>query len=119
MNTNKKNDLPTSFEGAVSILSQSEFKTLSEITKRRNMVFEKLSIVIKACNGDWVADMSDREQKKWYNYFYIDNRSLFCYDYTSSIYYNVAVPSALFIKDEETALYIKDTFFDLYEAYYL
>ena len=79
--------------------------------------FEQLCIVIEVLNEGWKPNFNDINQKKYYNYFNMEN-GLLLFSVTDYYYRSVSVPSGLYLKDEETAIYCKDNFFELYKSVY-
>jgi hypothetical protein len=83
--------------------------------------YEKLTIIIEALNEGWKPNFTNPNQNKCYNYFSIKNGEFvfYCTTYTYCRYGDMHVPSALYFKNEELAIYCKDNFFDLYKEYYM
>ena len=80
--------------------------------------YEKLTTIIKALNQGWYPNFDNEIERKWFNY-YQKNRGVFSF-YT--VHYRntgLAVPSALYLKDEKTAKYANETFFNEYKELYL
>jgi hypothetical protein len=84
------------------------------------IAYRKLKTVTKALNGDWEADWTDDDEKKWAPYFTV-SPSGFVF-YVSSCNYSYAGAGyavRLCFKDEETASYAGRTFTDLYRRFIL
>jgi hypothetical protein len=80
--------------------------------------YEQLCIVIEGLNDGWKPDLNDTVQYKYYNYFKMEGGEFVFYG-TSYYCSNLSVPSALYFKNEELAIYCKDTFFELYKSVYM
>jgi hypothetical protein len=76
----------------------------------------KLIIITKALNEGWKPDWTDVNQYKYYNSFYMNNGT-FSFYYTYFDNNCVSVPSALFFKNLELAVYAKQMFIGLYKDY--
>jgi hypothetical protein len=108
----------TSFSDACIRLGLSEPDLIKPNYDKKYQAFIKLSIIIEGLNDGWKPDFTDDDQYKYYNYFYFKNGS-FVFFGTSYDCSNLSVPSALYLKDNETAKYCKDNFIDLYKEYYM
>ena len=106
-----------SFEDACHYLGKSEIDIFDGVKNIRLTNQLKLETVIEALNEGWKTDFNNINQKKYYNYFNMEN-GLFVFLGTGYNYGLMSVPSALYLKDEETAIYCKDNFFELYKEYY-
>ena len=108
----------TSYKEACDVLGLVESDVIKPDYDTRTTAFAKLSVIIEVLNEGWKPDFTDENQKKYYNYFKVENGLfVFC----DVIYYwrSMYVPSALHLKNEELAMYAKDTFLDLYKECYL
>lgn len=84
--------------------------------------FYKLSVVVSAINDGWKPDWNDYNQRKWWNWFYVEaNTAGFVYScsYYSPAYTSAAVGSRLCFKSEELAEYAAKNFIDLYNDFLL
>ena len=110
----------TSFKEACSMLGYDESDIIKPNYDTKHQAFIKLSTVIESLNEGWKPDVNDNSQKKWYNRFKIENGLfVFCDTYFLYTYWYMTVPSAHYLKDEQTAIYCKDNFFELYKEYYM
>jgi hypothetical protein len=107
----------TSFSDACIRLGLSEPDLIKPNYDKKYQAFIKLSIIIEGLNDGWKPDFTDYGQYKYYNYFYFKNGSFVFFGTTISS--NLSVPSALYFKSKELAIYCKDNFFDLYKEYYI
>ena len=108
----------TSFKDACDVLGITEYDILKPNYDTKIQAFIKLSTVIESLNKGWKPNFNDINQKNYYNRFRMEN-GLFVFAATTYYYRSVHAPSALYLKDEETAIYCKDNFFDLYKEYYM
>ena len=108
----------TSFKEACSMLGYDESDIIKTNYDTKIQAFIKLSTVIESLNKGWKPDVNDENQKKYYNRFRMEN-DLFVFCDTTYYYRSVHAPSALYLKDEKTAIYCKDNFFELYKEYYI
>ncbi|MEI6565291.1 MAG: hypothetical protein WCR20_01330 [Verrucomicrobiota bacterium] len=97
--------------------------TVSDIANSVN-AFYQLCIITRALNQNWIPDINDWRQPKWYNWFYIDSSGAFSGLSSSSAYYSPAVTSAaigarLCFKSKELAIYAREQFLSLHEQYLL
>ena len=106
-----------SFEDACEYLGITELEAFEGTTNPRLISQLKLETIIKALNEGWKPDFTDTRQRKYYNYFQILNGS-FVFTDTDYRFSFIKTPSTLYFKDEQTAIYCKDNFFDLYKQYY-
>jgi len=106
-----------SFEDACESLNITTESIIKNQTDLRLINQLKLETIIKALNEGWEPDFNTTNQRKYYNYFKMNNGS-FVFADTVYTYGNMHVPSALYFKDEQIAIYCKDNFFDLYKQYY-
>ena len=106
-----------SFEDACQYLKVTPESIIKNQTEQRFINQLKLETIIKSLNEGWKPNFNDNNQKKYYNYFKMENGSFVFCD-TTYYYRLMSVPSALYLKDEQTAIYCKDNFFDLYKEYY-
>jgi hypothetical protein len=107
-----------SFEDACVALKTTPETIIGTQTEQRFINQLKLETIIKALNEGWKPDFNDNNQKKYYNWFSIIDGE-FVFGDTYYTYGGMYVPSALYFKNEELAIYCMDNFFDLYEEYYL
>lgn len=79
------------------------------------IAYQKLKVIIKAANGDWVADFDNINQAKWSPWFYMNSPG---FRFNVSYYVNASsrVGSRLCFKDEKTCKAVATKFIDLYEA---
>ena len=78
--------------------------------------YVNLVICIKILNEGWYPNWKDKEETKYYNYFDLESG----FSYWTTTYDNTVttVPSALCLKDEETAKLAKSILIDLYKEVY-
>lgn len=103
-------DIVTSYETACDSLGVKPNKNVTP--------YEKLTTIIKALNQGWYPNFDNADERKYFNYYQKKNGvfSFFAVDYYHS---NMFVPSALYFKDEKTARYANDKFFEEYKELYL
>lgn len=77
--------------------------------------FAKLTFIADAFNGEWKADWSNTNQKKWYPYFDMSSGFRFCDTDFNSDDTGTDVGSRLCFRDDETAKNVGKTFISLYE----
>jgi hypothetical protein len=80
--------------------------------------YEKLTTIIKALNQGWYPNFDDENERKCFNY-YQKKHGVFSFCYVDYYYTLISVPSALYLKDEKTAKYANETFFNEYKELYL
>ena len=80
--------------------------------------YEKLTTIIKALNQGWYPNFDNENERKWFNY-YQKNRGGFDFCLVGYHYTTINVPSALYLKDEKTAKYVNEMFFNEYKDLYL
>jgi hypothetical protein len=102
-------DKVTSYKTACKVLG---------IEPNHKTSYERLTTIIKALNNGWKPNFKDSNERKYYNYFH-NNQSGFSFYAVYCYYTNMLVPSALYLKDEETALYANKIAFKEYEDLYL
>jgi hypothetical protein len=79
--------------------------------------FTKLKIFTKVLNEGWKPNMSNQNEYKYWNYFYMDNGT---FSFTTLSHYSyLYVPSALFLKTAELAKHVIKIAFEEYKTYYL
>jgi hypothetical protein len=102
-------------------IDKCEFDKMSIILGKKAVAFRYLELLYEALNDGWKPDFTDNNQKKYLNYFKIENGEFvfYCTTYTYCRYGDMHVPSALYFKNEELAIYCKDEFVDLYKELYL
>ena len=108
----------SSFTDACNILGLYESDLIKPDYDIKAIALTKLTVIIEALNDGWKPDLTDRNQKKWYNWFRMENDE-FVFHGTDFNFRYMDVPSALYFKSEELAIYCKDNFMDLYKQYYL
>ena len=99
-------------------IDKCEFDKCLPFLAKQEVAFKYLKLLIEALNDGWKPDLTDRNQNKWYNWFRMENGE-FVFHGTDYIFGRMDVPSALYFKSEELAIYCKDNFMDLYREYYL
>ena len=77
--------------------------------------YEKLKIIVKVTNQGLVPDWANTSQRKWYPWFYM---SPFAFDGTCCVASGTCGASRLCVHSEELAIYLGETFTDIYEIYY-
>lgn len=125
-------DRVTSFEDACDVLdldsdvidvypeclSDMDYMPLRD--QKSVIAYCKLIIIIRALNEGWEPDWNDRNQHKYWNWWYINSAGLACSTTNSAVSFAPAsVGSRLCFKSEELAAYAARTFKDLYEDYLL
>lgn len=117
--------LPESFEEALDVLEskkpgiKEEFQNFSQLKNRysRRMLAEfKLMVIIEVLNGEWVADFTDCNQRKWFPWFSSGGLAgLGCvHSAYAASHALTAFGSRLCCKDEPTAEYVGRNFIPLY-----
>ena len=83
---------------------------------------KKLEVITAALNEGWSPDWNNREQYKYYPYFYIEPRKhgasaglSYAYTYYAASYSYAYIGSRLCFNDPETARYAGKQFTELYE----
>ena len=83
--------------------------------------YQKLKIIIKCLNGDWVCDMKNFDQPKYWPYFDLSSGSGFVF---SDSYYlftgtSTGVGSRLCFKNRAISDYCAEQFIDVYKDFLL
>ena len=93
---------------------------LPEKDQRSIIAYYKLTIIIRAMNEGWEPDFSDHNQRKYWNYLWMDSAG-FVYSATNSAasYTDTVIGSRLCFKDYATARAAIENFQSLYEEYLL
>jgi hypothetical protein len=78
------------------------------------IAFIELKLIAKAINGDWVADWSNENERKWIPYFKMDQFSFYDSNY---YYWNSYAASALYFQSEEKSNHAAKYFLDVYKRY--
>ena len=97
--------------------------TVSDIANSVN-AFYQLCIITRALNQNWIPDLNNWKQNKWYNWFYVDSTGalsgLSSSDLSDSpAYTDTTIGARLCFKSKELAIYAREQFFPLYEQYLL
>ena len=82
-----------------------------------DQAFKKLKIIVKVTNQGWAPDWANTSQYKWFPWFYM---SPFAFDvaYYESTDTSSYGASRLCVHSEELAIYLGETFADIYKVYY-
>jgi hypothetical protein len=88
------------------------------------IAFYKLSVIATALNEGWKPDWSDRNQRKWFPWWYVDpDRSTaglaFAFTHNTASIASAYFGSRLGFKTEALARYSADQFKELYEDFLL
>lgn len=92
-------------------------KITGDDPKKKYSPSDKIKIIVKAIVGDWKADYSDSSQRKWFPYFIYDNKlgafrfHVACYDFSNAL---AGAGARLACETEEQAIYLGETFIDLF-----
>jgi hypothetical protein len=118
---NKKYTDIKSFEDACRVLNIDPSYINGYKLSKQSIAFEKIGIIIQAINGDWKADFSDSNQKKFYNvYTYSVGSGLrFSATHTSYVHTYTSIGARLSFESREKAEYFGKTFIDLINEYML
>jgi hypothetical protein len=82
------------------------------------VAFERLKILTKAYNQDWIFDAYNTNQKKWYPYYNILSSGFgFSHSGYICVIASTYVGSRLCFKDEETSNHAGTTFKELFEEF--
>jgi hypothetical protein len=94
--------------------------SLPEKDQKSIVAYYKLTIIIRALNEGWEADFSNHNQRKYWNYLWVDYAG-FVYAATSATAAaaRASVGSRLCFKDYATAQFAIENFKPLYEEYLL
>jgi len=103
-------DIVTSYETACDSLGIKPNKNVTP--------YEKLTTIIKALNQGWYPNFDNADERKYFNYYQKNNGVFSFYDVGYHSTY-LSVPSALYFKDEKTAIYANEKFFEEYKELYL
>ena len=106
-----------SFNDVCDKLGLLESDIIKSDYNKKLTVYIKLTTIIKALNGDWIPDFNNHNQYKYYNWFKLENGEFVVRD-TSYNCGSMSIPSALYLKSEELAIYCKDNFIELYKELY-
>lgn len=88
------------------------------LVEKENAELALLIIIYKALNDGWIPDFNNEHQNKYYNSFIMKYGELIFSD-VNCVFRYMDIPSGLFLKSNELAIYCKDTFFELYKSIYL
>lgn len=121
--------IKTFIDKGLKIIEYSDIKSYSDACQylgisndepkeeKKLTAYIKLTTIIKALNGDWIPDFNNENQYKYYNWFKLENGE-FVFDDTICTCRNMIIPSAIYLKSEELAIYCKDNFIELYKELY-
>lgn len=94
--------------------------SLPEKDQKSIIAYYKLTIIIRALNEGWEADFSDHNQRKYWNYLWVDAAGFVCaYTNATASYAAAYIGSRLCFKDYATAQFAIENFKPLYEEYLL
>jgi hypothetical protein len=101
-------------------LSDEVFNAFPKEERKNVKAYHQLTVITRAINEGWEPDFSNREQRKYEPYMYVNNAGLaYAYTaYTPSDAY-AAIGSRLCFSDYERATFAVNTFKELYTAYFL
>jgi hypothetical protein len=107
-----------SFEDACKVLGLDPenlpiVENLPEKDRRSIIAYYKLIVISRALNEGWEPDFSDCKQRKYWNWYYIENGALAGFTYTDTV-----IGSRLCFKTSECATYASENFRDLYFEYF-
>lgn len=99
-------------------ISQEDFDKQTQNLSDDEIAYKQLKLIAKALNGDWIADFSNSNQRKYEPYFYYTG-SAFVFHYSDCHYWNrsTRVGSRLCFKDAATATLAGKTFIDIYNKF--
>lgn len=112
----------TTFETACSVLTVDPAPinalTFPETIDSYNVfAFIKLSLIIKALNESWIADLSNSDQRKYHLVPTMQN-GVMTYVATTYVTISTTVPVCLLLASEELARYMATKFTGLLNDYY-
>lgn len=107
-----------SFNDVCDKLGLLESDIIKSDYNKKLTAYIKLTTIIKALNGDWIPDFNNYNQYKYFNWFKINETGEFVFYDTYFIFWDMYVPSALYLKSEELCIYCKDNFIELYKELY-
>jgi hypothetical protein len=94
--------------------------SLPEKDQKSIIAYYKLTIIIRALNEGWEADFSNHNQRKYWNYLWVDSAGFVCATTTTTASStNANIGSRLCFKDYTTAQFAIENFKPLYEEYLL
>jgi hypothetical protein len=92
--------------------------TLPEKDRNSIISYYKLIVIIRALNQGWEADFSNHNQRKYWNYFWVDTAGFGCaYTNYAAARAGANVGSRLCFEKYEIAKYARETFKSLYEQF--
>lgn len=97
-------------------ISQEDFDKSVENLSEDEIAYKQLKLIAKALNGDWVADFSNSNQRKYEPYFYYTGSAFVFHGYYYW-YQFTFVGSRLCYKDAATAILAGKTFIDIYNKF--
>ena len=107
-----------SFKDALNFYGLNASDVYSSSDTKDEIAFKKLKLIIKALNEGWKPEWTNHNEYKYWNYFQYDKNGVFsfydCYYYTGTAY----VPSALYLKSRDLALYAVEIGFEEYKDFY-
>lgn len=97
-------------------ISQEDFDKSVQNRTEDEVAYIQLKLIAKALNGNWVADFSDANQRKYQCYFYYNGSAFVFYNYH---YWDqsASVGSRLCYKDAKTAQLAGKNFIDIYNKF--
>jgi hypothetical protein len=106
-----------SYESACEVLGEKPVTDFGEATPDE-IAYKKLKTVVKALNGDWKADYTNGDQRKWFPWFRAGSSgfSFLATCYESSTPY-AGDAARLCLKSEELATYAGEQFLNLWKDF--
>lgn len=103
-------------ELAVKPLMLEDFVFLPEIMRKKQLAIAKLTQIMLLFNGDWIVDLTNSNQTKWYPYFDITRSGLsFRCSAHDRLHFSGAVA---YFKTESIADFVGKLFVDIYKDLY-
>jgi hypothetical protein len=110
------------FEDACEVLDIDPKSILDSVLSEDTLAYEKLKILTKAINDNWIPNWNDENQKKWYPCFNTQSKGASGFGFSFSSFYAfwfTFVGSRLCFETEEKANYAGNQFIDIYGEYLL
>lgn len=110
-------DKVKTFEDACSIKGISPESVFSESDAPDEISEKKLKVIIEVINEGWKPNVLNRDQYKYFPYFYINSGGGFSYFDFDDVNAGSSVGARLLLETSEKAIYMGEQFTDLYKSY--
>ncbi len=99
-------------------ISHDDFYKNTHQLSEDELAYRKLKLIAKCLNEGWAPDFKNKEEDKYWPWFYFDNAGSFYADASTAPSYTSAnFGSRLCFKTEELALYAATQFLEVYKEF--